>query len=213
MISSAVSAVAVSVVAPVASSTRRTTSRSLLAGRVTGRRSAVVTNVGKSGINRLTGESEWVEVSDAAAAIEEGTELYQAKDYAGAIAKWEGALKLGGSGTKRDRSKPAELSLGEKQAIFYNLMCAHSTVEDVDRGLQALEAALRNGYCSAELYGFGKANEDYDRLMRDPDLATIRADARFQKIVSQYKVEPTVRRLMSAPVQRTYEHFGEHFGE
>jgi hypothetical protein len=162
---------------------------------------SVVAKVGRSQTNELTGEPEWVEMSDAAAAIAEGQELYEAKEYPAAIAKWEGALKLGGSGTKRDRSKPAELSLGEKQAIFYNLMCAHSTVENVDKGLEALEAALWSGYCSAELYGFGKAAEDYDRLMRDADLAKIREDARFTKIIGQYKVEPTELQLQLDPSQ------------
>lgn len=157
--------------------------------------------MGRSGTNRFTGESEWVEVSDAAAAIERGQAMYEAKEYDAAIAEWEGALKLGGSGTKRDRAKPAELSLGEKQAAFYNLMCAHSMTGDLDRSVQALEAALRAGYCSAELYGFGKANEDYARLMRDPDLAAVRGDARFAQVIGQYKVEPTELQLQLDPSQ------------
>ena len=126
--------------------------------------------MGRSKTNELTGEPEWVEISDAAAAIEDAQEQYGAGDFAGAVKTLEGALKLGGSGVKRDRSKPAELSLGEKQSIFYNLTSAHSKLGAVDRGLEALEALLQAGYCSAQLYGFGKANEDYVRLLRDPDL-------------------------------------------
>ena len=165
------------------------------------RRRSVVANVGRSKVNELTGEPEWVEISDAAAAIEDAQEQYQGGDFAGAVKTLEGALKLGGSGTKRDRSKPAELSLGEKQAIFYNLSSAHSKLGDVDRGLEALEALLQAGYCSAQLYGFGKANEDYVRLMRDPDLETVRGDARFKQCVDKYQVTPTELQLQLDPSQ------------
>lgn len=170
-------------------------------GTSPGRRTGPIARVGQSGTNKFTGEPEWVEVSDATAAIGEGQELYDAKDYAAAITKWEGALKLGGSGTKRDRAKPAELSLGERQAIYYNLVCAHSTVGDADKGCAALEAAFRSGYGSADLYGFGKANEDYERLMRDADLANLRADPRFGEIVKRYRVEPTEMQLQLDPSQ------------
>ena len=138
---------------------------------------------------------------NAAAAIEDAQEQYGAGDFAGAVKTLEGALKLGGSGVKRDRSKPAELSLGEKQAIFYNLTSAHSKLGAVDRGLEALEALLQAGYCSAQLYGFGKANEDYVRLLRDPDLESVRGDARFKQIVDKYQVTPTELQLQMDPSQ------------
>ena len=165
------------------------------------RRASVIANVGRSKTNELTGEPEWVEISDAAAAIEDAQEQYGAGDFAGAVKTLEGALKLGRSGVKRDRSKPAELSLGEKQAIFYNLTSAHSKLGAVDRGLEALEALLQAGYCSAQLYGFGKANEDYVRLLRDPDLESVRGDARFKQIVDKYQVTPTELQLQMDPSQ------------
>ena len=164
-------------------------------------RASVIANVGRSKTNELTGEPEWVEISDAAAAIEDAQEQYGAGDFAGAVKTLEGALKLGGSGVKRDRSKPAELSLGEKQAIFYNLTSAHSKLGAVDRGLEALEALLQAGYCSAQLYGFGKANEDYVRLLRDPDLVSVTGDARFKQIVDKYQVTPTELQLQMDPSQ------------
>ena len=165
------------------------------------RRASVIANVGRSKTNELTGEPEWVEISDAAAAIEDAQEQYGAGDFAGAVKTLEGALKLGGSGVKRDRSKPAELSLGEKQSIFYNLTSAHSKLGAVDRGLEALEALLQAGYCSAQLYGFGKANEDYVRMLRDPDLESVRGDARFKQIVDKYQVTPTELQLQLDPSQ------------
>ena len=153
------------------------------------------------GFGAIAGVSEADEISDAAAAIEDAQEQYGAGDFAGAVKTLEGALKLGGSGVKRDRSKPAELSLGEKQAIFYNLTSAHSKLGAVDRGLEALEALLQAGYCSAQLYGFGKANEDYVRLLRDPDLESVRGDARFKQIVDKYQVTPTELQLQMDPSQ------------
>ena len=164
-------------------------------------RGSVVAKVGRSGVNKFTGEPEWVEISDAAAAIEDAQAQYEAKDFAAAVKTLEGALKMSGSGVRRDRAKPAELSLGEQQAVFYNLMCAHSQLGDVDKAIASLEAVLRAGYCSAQLYGFGKANEDYERLMRDGDLETARADPRFKQVVDRYNVEPSELQLQLDPSQ------------
>ena len=66
---------------------------------------------------------------------------------------------------------------------------------------ETLEAALRAGYCSAQLYGFSKANEDYERLMRDEDLANARADERFKALVDKYNVEPSELQLQLDPSQ------------
>ena len=162
---------------------------------------AVVPNVGRSGVNELTGESEWIEVSDASAAVADAQELYERGEYDEAVTTLEGALKLGGSGTRRDRSKPAELSLGEQQACFYNLTSAHSRLGDVDKALKSLELTLRAGYGSAQLYGFGRANEDYERLMRDEGLEAVRADARFKQLVDQFNVEPSELQLQLDPSQ------------
>jgi tetratricopeptide (TPR) repeat protein len=160
-----------------------------------------VPRVGRSGVNELTGESEWIEVSDASAAIADAQELYERGEYAEAVTTLEGALKLAGSGTRRDRSKPAELSLGEQQACFYNLTCAHSMLGDLDKAVKSLELTLRAGYCSAQLYGFGRANEDYERLMRDEGLERVRKDPRFEQLVDQFNVEPSELQLQLDPSQ------------
>ena len=161
---------------------------------------AVVPNVGRSGVNELTGESEWIEVSDASAALADAQELYERRvrrggDHAGGRAE-----------TRRQRheARPPEareLSLGEQQACFYNLTCAHSRLGDVDKALKSLELTLRAGYGSAQLYGFGRANEDYERLMRDEGLEAVRADARFKQLVDQFNVEPSELQLQLDPSQ------------
>jgi tetratricopeptide (TPR) repeat protein len=179
----------------------RVSPRARVPPRRSSRGTAVVPRVGRSGVNELTGESEWIEVSDASAAIADAQELYERGEYAEAVTTLEGALKLAGSGTRRDRSKPAELSLGEQQACFYNLTCAHSMLGDLDKAVKSLELTLRAGYCSAQLYGFGRANEDYERLMRDEGLERVRKDPRFKQLVDQFNVEPSELQLQLDPSQ------------
>ena len=76
---------------------------------------------------KLVGET-WVQQSDAEDYIEEGQRAFQSEEYATAIALFEKALTSEGSGTKRDRTKPAELSLGEKQSAYYNLAASHGKI-------------------------------------------------------------------------------------
>ena len=101
---------------------RRGAAAAGVGGRAAAAARTVVTRAGREETNARTGESGWVQKSDCAEGIEEAQALYDAGDLTAAVKTLEGALKLSGGGTKRDRSKPAELSTGERQAIFYNLM-------------------------------------------------------------------------------------------
>ena len=85
------------------------------------RSSSTVVRLGKSEVN-LQGELGWVETSDAGAAIAEAQMMYDAGDFTTAVSTLEKALKLGGSGTKRDRAKPAELSTA---GLLLQLACWH----------------------------------------------------------------------------------------
>ena len=161
----------------------------------------LVARVGRSSVDELTGEPRWVEVSDASAAIEDAREAYESGDYAAAVTTLEGALKLGGSGTKRDRAKPAELSMGELQAVWYNLTACWSTLGDVDKAIASLEKTLKAGLCSADLYGFNKANEDYNALMSDEGMKAAREDPRFKALVDRFNVQPTELQLQLDPSQ------------
>ena len=42
----------------------------------------------------------------------------------------EKGLKLPGSGTKRDRAKPRELTQGETRTLLYNIACCQAELED-----------------------------------------------------------------------------------
>ncbi len=85
-------------------------------------------------------------MSECTAAINAGCALFAAGDAAGALSRFQESLTLPGSGIKKDRAKPAELSTGEKQAAYFNCAVAHSSLGEVDAGLEALEMALRCGY-------------------------------------------------------------------
>jgi hypothetical protein len=78
-----------------------------------------------------------------------------------------------------------------RDAVYYNTACAHAALGDPDSGLKALEAALKEGYCSPQLYGIGGASEQHARLMRDAGLAKLAEDPRFQPLVGKYKVTAT----------------------
>lgn len=59
------------------------------------------------------------ELEDARGAISVGLEMYKAGQYPEALAVFEKALALPGTGTKRYRDKPREISSGEKMAALY----------------------------------------------------------------------------------------------
>jgi hypothetical protein len=65
-------------------------------------------------------------VSESTAAINAGCALVAAGDAKGALARFQESLTLPGSGIKKDRAKPAELSTGEKQAAYFNWCAAAS---------------------------------------------------------------------------------------
>ncbi|HET6463515.1 MAG TPA: tetratricopeptide repeat protein [Candidatus Krumholzibacteria bacterium] len=71
---------------------------------------------------------------------------------------------------------PAAIAAGEKASTFasvrasalYNLACVYALNKDKDNALTALENAKRAGFA------------DRDQMMKDPDLALLRGDKRFQ---------------------------------
>lgn len=139
---------------------------------------------------KLVGES-WIELSDASYAIEEGRELFARGDVEGALATFERALTLGGSGTRRDRNKPAELSLGERQAALYNIASARCGLGDAENALLALEGCFRAGYANPRAYGASRAMQDLDAMWNDEDLTTVTRTEAFKALVKKYRVEPT----------------------
>ena len=144
-------------------------------------------------------DEKWVEMSDATEAIDDAQALYEDKDFAGAVALLEKALTMAGSGVKRDRSKPAELSLGERQSIFYNLTANHALLNDVPKAARCLELLFDSGYGNPKLYGIARAAEDAQRLAVDSDLANLRADVIFAELVSKYSASPSALAVQLDP--------------
>lgn len=55
--------------------------------------------------------------------------LTQAKAHAAALAMFEDALTLPGTGQKKFTDKPAEISDGERATALYNIACCHCQLE------------------------------------------------------------------------------------
>ena len=127
----------------------------------------------------------------AAEAISKGLRLYKDGQYPEALAAFTGALDLPGTGPIRSRKAlvapagpsrgyaDASVSLNEQIAIHYNCACCYSRLDDTQSGLVSLVRAMEAGY------------DDYQNIRADPDIAPLRADARFEGIVARF--EPRAR--------------------
>jgi len=148
----------------------------------------------RSASGKLIDET-WVELSDASFAIESGRELFASRAYADALREFERALTLPGSGTKRDRAKPAELSLGERQAALYNAAACRCAMQDVDGALVALEGCFKAGYANPRSYGASRAMRDLDAMWDDDELKSATRTEGFRELVKKYKVTPNALAL------------------
>lgn len=84
----------------------------------------------------------------ARAAIAIGLKLTEAKKWTEAQAYFEKALELPGTGLKRFRDKPKQLSDGERIAIMYNIACCQAQLneeENIQNGLIAIAGCLEAG--------------------------------------------------------------------
>lgn len=59
--------------------------------------------------------------------------------------------------------------------VRYNLACSFSNVNRVDEALAELATAIRLGY------------REFDHMLRDPDLANVRRDPRFRKLIRRLR--------------------------
>ena len=110
---------------------------------------------------------------DAAGAIALGLKLYR-DDPSAALAQFIAALDLPGSGPRRLKGKPAELSTGELQAALYNSACCYAKLGDTAAGVDALRAAVEAGF------------DDWDALRKgDADLAPLRLGAEWVPFVAR----------------------------
>ena len=110
---------------------------------------------------------------DAAGAIALGLKLYK-EDPSAALAQFVAALDLPGSGPRRVKGKPAELSTGEFQAALYNAACCYAKLGDTAAGVDALRAAVEAGF------------DDWDALRKgDADLAPLRQGAEWAQFVAR----------------------------
>ena len=114
----------------------------------------------------------------ARAAIAIGLKLTEAKRWEEAETYFQKALELPGTGIKRFRDRPPTLSDGEKIAVMYNIACCQSSLgqpDNIENGLMAIAGVLEAGY------------DNFNQLQTDPDLANLRADPRFQGLLSRFQ--------------------------
>ncbi|EFJ43142.1 hypothetical protein VOLCADRAFT_106936 [Volvox carteri f. nagariensis] len=115
------------------------------------------------------------EPETAREAIELGNKLAKAGRWEQALAVYEKALTLPGTGLKRYRDKPRLISDGERSAALFNIACCQAQLGDMRSGLVALAGCLELGY------------DDFAQLRRDPDLEPLRKDERFEGLLKRFE--------------------------
>lgn len=156
------------------------TNRSLSAGPYRLSQTTFTSHAAVSGQSRASGRgrcsaSASSEPELSAGAIALGLKAYEKENYNEAIGLFKQALTLPGSGLKQYRDKPAIASDGEKISAYYNIACCLSRTGNIHDGLLALLEALQMGY------------EDFDQLRQDPDLEALRADSKFEPLMSRFQ--------------------------
>lgn len=119
------------------------------------------------------------EVDTAQQAIDLGLSLCKDSKWTEALACFEKALKLPGTGTKRFRDKPRLISDGEKAAALYNSACCFSRLGDTRSGLISLAGCLEVGYAN------------FDQIRTDPDFEQLRQDPKFEGLLQRFEPPKT----------------------
>lgn len=127
--------------------------------------------------------------------INEGMKLYKQKEYREAEAAFRAALTLPGTGPVRFRKAkvaPAgpsagfearESSQAEILAAHYNRACCFAQMGEVDDGLECLKLSIENGF------------DDFKYLRTDKDMALLRDDKRFERLMDKYEPKGVVGAL------------------
>lgn len=91
-------------------------------------------------------------------------------------------FSLGDTYTKRgmyreglEIDKKLVLLLPENEVVHYNLACSYSLLGELDHAMESLEKALGLGY------------QEFEFMESDPDLASLREDARFEDLLDRYR--------------------------
>ncbi|MDP2938645.1 MAG: hypothetical protein Q8O13_00970 [Candidatus Omnitrophota bacterium] len=63
----------------------------------------------------------------------------------------------------------------EEPIVWYNLACSYALLNDIDKSLEALNKSINLGY------------NDFDFMLRDPDLKNLQKDSRFVNLIASLK--------------------------
>lgn len=103
--------------------------------------------------------------------FDDALEKFTKKDIEGALVDFEEVLGMEPPGyVGDDFSRVTQIY----RVTQYNISCCYSAMNQVDAGLDALDAAMRAGF------------EQFGKIRSDPNLENLRKNERFSKIVDRY---------------------------
>ena len=163
-------------------------------------------------------------VDSAGGAIMAGLARYRAREVEQALELFERALTLPGSGVRRIKGSPRELTSGERQAALYNIACCQSVLGNDRDGLAAVAAALDAGCVAHDpkgavvaLYSLTSLPpprfDDYKGLRSDPDLLNLRKNSQFEVLVSRAEPKGFAKLMMGGDNLLSDGPLGLFFGD
>ncbi|KAL0034948.1 hypothetical protein WJX79_001966 [Trebouxia sp. C0005] len=103
--------------------------------------------------------------------FDDALEKFAKKDIEGALVDFEEVLGMEPANyVGDDFSRVTQIY----RVTQYNISCCYSAMNQIDAGLDALDAAMRAGF------------EQFGKIRSDPNLDNLRKNERFQKMVDQY---------------------------
>lgn len=131
-------------------------------------------------------------------AINTGSQLFKEGKYEEALAEFERALKLPGTGQKRFTDKPPESSDEEKHTALYNISCCYCQLEDERLALVSFAGALEKGF------------KQWNVLLSDPMMEFLRTNEKLPGLLQMYNKEVSVQvyKMQNPDVQLSEERTG-----
>jgi len=149
----------------------------------------------RRGVAVLAGLDENGLPEDARESILLGLSTYKEGRYEAALAEFERALTLPGTGVKQFTNKPALISDEERATALYNISCCQSKLENEYLALMALAGAMESGF------------RDFGAIFTDPELELIRKAPKLPGLIGMYNKDmgekmDRVQKGVEEPVER-----------
>ena len=106
--------------------------------------------------------------------MEQAKLFHNEKDYAGSIAALVKAVNV-------DPKNEDDIIGTNRASIYYALACSYSCSGQIDAGFSALTTSVGLGLTAPVL---GRSTGALEHARNDPDLANLRADPRFDPVIT-----------------------------